>query len=153
MNKLIIADSSCLIALDNINQLVILKGIFDEITITGEIANEFGKPIPKWMKVQTPKSKENVRKLLKTLDPGEAEAIALAIENNNSILIIDEKKGRKIAFSYDLKVIGTLRVIMLAKKRNLVEDIRPIIKSLREVGFRVSDKLEQEILRISHDEE
>lgn len=153
MNKLIIADSSCLIALDNINQLDILYGVFDEITITAEIAKEFGKAIPEWMKIQTPKSKKLVQDLLKSLDPGEAEAIVLAIENTNSLLIIDEKKGRKIALSYQINIIGTLRVILLAKKSKLIEDIVPVMNSLRQVGFRISDRLENEILQISNEEE
>lgn len=153
MNKIIIADSSCLIALDNIGQLDILNGIFDEITITTEIANEYGKPIPKWMNIQKPKSTEKVRNLLRILDPGEAEAIVLAIENTNSILIIDEKKGRRVALSFQIKIIGTLRVILLAKKNKIITDIKPIIESLREVGFRISNRLEKEILTISTEEE
>lgn len=152
MEKLIIADSSCLIALDNIDQLEILSGLFNEITITGEVAKEFGKPIPEWMKIQLPNSKEKVRKLLETLDYGEAEAITLAIENNNSILIIDEKKGRKVALSYRINIIGTLRIFLLAKERKLFENIKPVIQSLRQVGFRISDKLEKEILEIASEE-
>jgi len=152
MNKIIIADSSCLISLDNINKLEILQSIFGEITITKVIAKEFGKPIPIWIKIQSPQSKENVHKLLSILDAGEAEAIVLAIENRNSILIIDEKKGRKIAVSHQINIIGTLRVILLAKQSMIIDKIEPVIKSLKQAGFRISKKIETELLKISNEE-
>jgi len=153
MNKIIIADSSCLIALDNINKLELLQSIFSEITITSEIAKEFGKPIPKWIKIRSPKSKETVQKLLSVLDAGEAEAIVLAIESKNSLLIIDEKKGRKIAISHQVNIIGTLRVILLAKQGKIIDKIEPLIKSLKLVGFRISKKIETGMLEISNEDE
>jgi len=46
MQKTIISDTSCLILLDNIGELELLKNIFGTIITTTDIANEFGNPLP-----------------------------------------------------------------------------------------------------------
>ncbi|MBA7557906.1 hypothetical protein ES705_50688 [subsurface metagenome] len=51
MPKLVIADTGCLIIFDKIEGFEILKKVYDEIITTPEIQNEFGKPLPKWIKI------------------------------------------------------------------------------------------------------
>jgi predicted nucleic acid-binding protein len=67
--------------------------------------------------------------------------IALAVEIENSILIIDEVKGRKIAKSLNLEIIGTIGVLILASKNGLIKDVMGIILKLVNNGFRLSEKL------------
>lgn len=95
--KIIIADSSCLIAISNIEELELLKELYSYITITPEVQKEFGQPIPDWILTEEVQNKKIVELLELDLDKGEASAIALAIEHEPSLLIIDEKKGRRIA--------------------------------------------------------
>ena len=116
MTKIIISDTSCLIALSNTGNLNLLKELYQEIAITQEVQKEFGEPLPNWINVQNVKNKELQAKIEKLLDKGEASSIALAIENQDSILIIDDMKGRKVAKSYKIELIGTIGVIMTAHK-------------------------------------
>lgn len=153
MSKIIIADSSCLIALENINHLNILKELFQEIVITKAIASEFGNHLPDWITIQNPKSQIRVNELLLTLDLGESEAIVLASENKDSLLIIDEKKGRHLAKSLNITIIGTLKIIILAKQVGILNEIKPVLEKLKTVGFRISKNLELEILVITNEEE
>jgi predicted nucleic acid-binding protein len=51
------------------------------------------------------------------MDKGEASSIALAIELQNSTLIIDEIKGRRIAKSYNIDIIGTIGILLIADKK------------------------------------
>ena len=44
--KIIIADTSCLITLANIDDLPLLKNIYAKITITPQVALEFGSQLP-----------------------------------------------------------------------------------------------------------
>jgi len=51
--------------------------------------------------------------LLKQLDPGEAESKVLSIEMEAEMLLIDEKKGRRIATEYGLKISGLIGVLII----------------------------------------
>src|SRR5438132_6652645 len=115
MNRAVISDTSCLIALERIQRLEILKDVFSEIITTKEVKREFGKPLPKWIVIKNAKDSRKKMELTNLLDAGEASAIALVLETKNTLLIIDEKKGRRIARELKIAVIGTLRVLLFAK--------------------------------------
>ncbi|MCB0476464.1 MAG: DUF3368 domain-containing protein [Flavobacteriaceae bacterium] len=81
------------------------------------------------------------------LDKGESSAIALAIEKENSLLVIDEKKGRNVAKKMGIKITGILGVIIKAKEIGLIKKITPLIEKLEKVDFRISKTLKEKILR------
>ena len=81
-----------------------------------------------------------------SVDKGEASSIALALEIPNSILIIDEKKGRGLAQSLHLEIIGTLKVLLLAKQKGIIPSIKPLLVELDEHNFRFSKLLVKEVL-------
>lgn len=141
MDKIIISDTSCLIALSNIELLDILKDLYKEIIITREVQEEFGKKLPEWIIVLDTKDKQKQSEIEKKLDKGEASSIALAIELQNSTLIIDEIKGRRIAKSYNINIIGTIGILLLADKKGLIKDVLSVILKLVNRGFRLSDAL------------
>lgn len=145
MNPVIIADASCLIILTNIGRLKILKHLFGRIIITKEVADEYGEALPHWISVKTPANQAKVSELIIRLDKGEATSIALAIELQNSRLIIDETKGRKVAKFESIKIIGTIGVLIMAKKYGFVDDINKVIQDLIANGFRISESLIEEM--------
>lgn len=141
MSKIIISDASCLISLSNIEMLNILQTMYQEIFITREVEQEFGEILPDWIAVVEVKDKQRQLEIEAFLDKGEASSIALAIEMEDSLLIIDELKGRKVAISFHLNIIGTIGVLMLAEKKGLIKDILGTILKLVNKGFRLSDKI------------
>lgn len=141
MDKAIISDTSCLIALERIGKLEVLKLLFERVLITEEVRLEFGQEIPDWIAVVKNQNTAKFFEFQKVLDPGEASSIAFALSLENSLLIIDEVKGRKVATENGLEIIGTLGLLLLAKKRGLVEDLEQVLKDLNKNGFRVSKKL------------
>lgn len=138
---IIIADASCLIALTNINALWILENVYQKVYITQTILNEYELPIPNFIEVKEVIDLNLLRVLNGYLDPGEATAIALGIENPESILILDDLKGRKEAQKLKLRFTGTLGVLIRAKKENHITDVLFYIDLLRESGFRISEKI------------
>ncbi|MDR9401138.1 MAG: DUF3368 domain-containing protein [Psychroflexus sp.] len=146
MNRLIISDTSCLIALSKIGKLDLLKELYQEIFITTEVYKEFGGRLPDWIIIIEVKSKYKQKELEVKLDKGEASSIALALESKNPTLIIDEIKGRKIARSFNLNMIGTIGIIILAHKKGLISDVVEIILQLVRKGFRLSDTLISKII-------
>lgn len=146
MNKIIISDTSCLIALTKIDKLDLLRDLYQEIIITIDVYKEFGGLLPDWILISEVKNKQKQQELEDGLDKGEASSIALALELDNPTLIIDEIKGRKIARSLNIDIIGTIGIILLADKKGLIKDAIGIILKLVNKGFRLSDKLIDKII-------
>jgi predicted nucleic acid-binding protein len=146
MPKTVIADTSCFIVLEKINELSLLNKIYREVITTPEIATEFNKPLPDWISIIETKNKLVQRELESKIDVGEASAIALGLEIPNCSIILDDLKARKIAASLKLDFTGTLGVIVKAKQLNLIDSVKPIIRKLREAGLRFSEEIEKDIL-------
>ena len=76
-----------------------------------------------------------------------------SIELNADILIIDERNGRSVAQEFNLRIIGLLGILVLAKKRGYIKFVKPVILELiKEHGFRVSKKLLNEILEMVNED-
>jgi predicted nucleic acid-binding protein len=146
MYKLIIADTSCLILLTKIEQLGLLNVLFEEIAITQEIADEFGESLPSWIVIKKVQDSKRQIILELDLDKGESSAIALALENEVSLLLIDERKGRSIAQALGLSITGTLGVLIRAKEKGLISSLKTAIDTLKMAGFRISDSIVSEVL-------
>ena len=146
MSSIVISDASCLIALNNIDSLNILMDLYNEVIITNEVKNEFGESLPNWINIVKVQDLQKKRELEEVLDLGEASSIALSLEIEDSILIIDERKGRKIASSLNIKIIGTIGVLILAHKKGLIKDLITVILKLVNSGFRLSDNLLNRII-------
>lgn len=146
MQKIIISDTSCLVLLAKINCIDVLHQLFGTITITQEIADEFENDLPNWFEINNPINKNYQKILEASLDKGEASAIALAIENTDSLLIIDELKGRKYAEKLGLLYTGTLGILIDAKHQGYVPSIKPILESIRATNFRLSEVLEKMVI-------
>jgi predicted nucleic acid-binding protein len=142
----IIADASCLIVLQNIRELSLLQKLFGEVFITEEVKQEFGLYLPEWITVKDIENKAHQTVLSLILDKGEAASIALCLETDNSLLIIDEKKGRRIAQELGLKITGTLGVILQAKKEGSIDSIEDLFLKLENAEFRISEALKAKIL-------
>lgn len=148
-NITVIADTSCLIALSKIEAIELLNELYEEIYITEEIALEFGESLPEWVIVENVKNKKYQQLLDLYLDLGEASAIALALEKIDVLLILDDLKGRKEAEKLGFRITGTLGILFKAKKEGLITELKSYIEKLKAVGFRISPKIEEDILRKS----
>lgn len=130
----------------NDNQLGLLKELYGEVSITTEVAKEFGERLPNWILVEKVKDKEKVALLELKLDKGESSAIAFALEQENSLLIIDERKGREAARKMGLNYTGILGVILKAKEEKVIDSVKSLIEKLERVDFRMSDALKTRVL-------
>ncbi len=148
MPEIVISDTSCIIILDKIRALHFLQLLYQRIITTPEVAKEFGKHLPPWIELKVP-SNQNYQKLLEThLDNGEASAIALALENDNALLLLDDLKARKVAKQLGLRFTGTLGVITKAKQEGHIDRMKPYLLLLKETNFRIADHIIEELIRI-----
>ena len=79
---------------------------------------------------------------------GEAEVIALGLENPGSLLIFDDQLARRIANLYGLKYTGTLGVLVKAKQLGYLPAVAPVIAMLRSQGMWLTDKIIDDVLRL-----
>jgi uncharacterized protein len=97
--------------------------------------------------VEPAQNRVRVAELRAELDPGEAEAIALALEKQADLILVDERLGRQVAMALGLRVTGLLGVLAEAKRASLIERVKPVIEDLHErAGFWISAELIAEVL-------
>lgn len=82
------------------------------------------------------------------MDAGEAEAVALASERGWPI-VLDDRQARAVARRLDLQIVGTVAVLVRAKRQGLINTIGPLLDELSEKDFRISEALRQEALRLA----
>lgn len=90
--------------------------------------------------------------LLHHLGLGEAAAISLAINHNARAVLIDDKLARNVASAHQLPVVGTMAILLRAKRQSLIPSIRPIVDEMIAQGRRIGGSLRQQILRAAGEE-
>jgi uncharacterized protein len=102
-----------------------------------------------WLNILEPTNQELVQLLKRSLDNGEAEAIALALEHQTEVLLLDESDARKAADIYQLRKTGIIGLLMRAKREGKLASLREELDSLRkEAGFWISNDLYREAIRV-----
>ena len=143
--SIVIADASSIMALDNIGELQVLPRLFSQVTITPEVAGEYGKLLPDWTIIRSASPRSLQRPEISDIDPGEAASIALALDYENSLIIIDEKKGRRVAEQLNIEIIGTVGVLIKARIAGFIQNPESILTRLEAVDFRLDDFLRSKL--------
>ncbi len=141
MQRIIVADTSCLILMDKLRLMELLHSLFGSILITSAVAKEFGQALPSFIEIKNPINPIYQKLLEFRLDLGEASALALALEYENCLLIIDDNKGRKEAKQLGIAITGTVGVLIIAKHKGHISSIGPFIKAIEKTDFRISKKI------------
>lgn len=152
---IVVADASPLNYLVLIDQIGLLPALYHRVLIPEAVLAELQRPQtpspvglwianpPPWLEVCM------VHKVpdegLVKLDPGERDAILLALERGIEVILIDEAEGRREAERRHVKVAGTLAVLEQAAQRGLI-DLPAVIERLRQTNFRLSSNLVIQLL-------
>lgn len=135
--------------------IAVPDAVFKEITVNsahvevqkGLIAKEEFQSLS-WVKIKQVANRELVKSLMLELDQGEAEAIALSVETKAKLLLIDERKGRDVAKQMGVSTVGLIGVLIEAKHKNIIPNVKPILKNLKvDAGFWISEELFGRVLR------
>ncbi len=155
---IVVSDTSAIINLAAVGQLHLLEQLYGTVLIPSAVWNEIvggGPEVPgaeaaslAWIRTIAVANHSLVTSLAGQLDLGEAEAIALALEQRADLLLVDERRGRAVATSFGVKVVGLLGVLLEAKRKRLVPSLRPVLDDLiSKAGFWISNALYDSTLR------
>ncbi len=148
MPETVIVDSSCLIVLRKIQELDVLHELYEKIIISSEVNQEVSMLNPDWVEVREVKNTQKMHELSSQLDIGEASSIALALETEFSLLVIDDLKARKAADKLLLRYTGTLGIIYKLKEKGIISSLKPILTKLQKTNFRISPIIIEELLKL-----
>lgn len=147
---IVVSDTSVILHLAGIDLLEILHRVYGAVLMPPQVRNELlesGFPeSPAWLSVQAPTNRARVVELLLDLDPGEAEAIALAEEVRADLLLIDERRGNSVAQRAGLATSGILGVLARAKRMGFIELCGPHLERLIAGNFWLSPSIRQRFL-------
>jgi hypothetical protein len=153
---LTVSDSSTLIHLAGIDRLDLLKVFFGSIALPPAVWREVveqgrgragARAVEKayregWIHIVTPSDRSLLRLLKQNLDAGEAEAIALAVEESADLLLVDEANARATADLYDLTKTGVIGLLIRARREGHIELLKPELdRLLNEAGFWIAENL------------
>lgn len=158
MPRTVVSNTTPLITLAGLGKLGLLKDLYGEVLVPEAVVREveagrgqgfyadLGR-LP-WFKTGRIQDRSVMAYLLKDLDEGEAEVIALAGETKADLLIIDERVGRGYAQMMGFDCTGSLGILMKAKEKGLIPEVKPLLMQMRENGIWLSDTLEQQVLKL-----
>ena len=148
--KPVISNTSPLIGLWGLDYLSLLRDLYIEVWIPREVEKEFlaidevvyqevldNAP---WIKIVDLTHPQDAT-VYKSLDAGEAEVFALANEHNARLVIIDEWEARQEAKKIGLSFKGIVGILLEAKEEGLIDEIKPLLITLKENGIYLSDSL------------
>ena len=154
MTRVVIADTGPLIALARIGQLDLLRRLYGRVVVPPavhtELAIDSNRPGAKalagvfvagWVVIEAVTDSSVRWELDQLLGPGEAQAIALAEQEDVRFLLIDDARGRRTARSRGIPVVGVAGMLLVAKSRGELAAVGPVLDRLSSAGYRLSPLL------------
>lgn len=150
---IVVADTSPVLHLARIGRLDLIPAVVGQVVIPRTVWNELvhlgtradvitALNSATWIDITGDPTLQDLG-----LDPGETAAILLAEAMGADALLIDERRGRSIATSRGIAVIGTLGLLAGARRLGALERVAPVIEELRADGFWLADELVVRFLR------
>jgi uncharacterized protein len=159
----LVCDTSPIQYLHQLELLHILPSLAKQVFVPSAVAEEIkighslGVNLPKlekldWVIVRRPASVLALP-LITNLGPGETEVLMLGLEMRGAVVVLDDGPARELAEVLDLRLTGTLGLLLDAKKAGLVAAVRPLLETLQSLRFRLASRTFSAVLRLAGEEE
>lgn len=157
---IVVSNSTPLIALAGIGRFNLLKNLYGKIYIPTAVYNDvvsFGTGRPgevevrdsPWIEKKDVHDRLAVDILTSRLGKGESESLVLSKELNVHLVLLDEEPAREEAEILGLNKTGTLGVLLLAKRRGLIHEVKGYVNQLKGHDFRMGTNLYVKVLRLA----
>jgi uncharacterized protein len=151
IHLILIADSSALITLAVCDSLYLLDLLFKEVKVPRSVYRE----VIRESKKEADKLKDYLLNkiviIIKegTIEIGELEAMVLYKQLNANRLLVDDRRARKVAELNQIKIIGSLGVLLLSKKEGHITNIKSRIEMIKNSDIYLSEELLQRIMSLA----
>ena len=162
MRGVVVADAGPLIGMARADCLSLLQQLYKQIIIPpavlGELRISSNRPGARmvsqaiqagWIEMVNIQKPIDFPAFLSLGDAGEAESIQLALEKKADLLIIDDRKGRRVAERRGIRIMGTGGVLISAKRAGFLDNVSPILDRLAGEGYRMSPDLWRRIRKLA----
>jgi uncharacterized protein len=158
---IVVADTSVLLNLGRVEQLDLLRSLFQTVFIPSEVSREFrdaaarldrfqNLSLPGWIIEKSPSEIPVRLRTQPGLDAGETAAIALALEISADAILLDERRGHEVAVELGLQAIGVVGLLLQAKNSGLIPAVRTLLDRLQtEAQFWIAPALRARILELA----
>jgi predicted nucleic acid-binding protein len=161
---IVVADAGPLIGLARIDRLDLLHTLYGTVVIPTSVLSELrvssARPGSRALTAALVEGAIEARslaagcenelaRLSQALDAGEASAILLAEQLQARFLLIDERRGRQVARTRGLPVVGVPGVLLAARRTGRLDSVAAALRALSQQQYRLSDALVHEILRLA----
>ncbi len=155
----IICNTSPLQYLHQLGRLEILHHLAGTLVVPTAVAAELaegrqrGVDVPDpgvlpWITLREPRS-QAVLPLMIELGPGETAVLALALESQDAVTILDDGLARRHAQRLGLRFTGTLGLLLDAKRAGHIEAVAPLLDTLHVLRFRLDPTTRLAVLRMA----
>lgn len=159
MPEIVIVNTSPIFYLNRLDCLDVLRKLYGRIIIPQAVVNELeagkrvGEDVPEindceWITVKEVNVPAFIS-IITDLGQGEAEVLALACEETDALIIVDDALARRIAKLRGLRLTGTAGVFLKAKAENHITEIKPFLNKMKDIGFYLTGNLISDILKIA----
>jgi uncharacterized protein len=158
----VVSDTSPIRALSHLGRLNLLSTLFEKVYVPTAVVEELEDPTAElpplkgaylpFVEIRNPTDQARVKHFLQTLDRGESEALALALEVRAASILVDELAARQEAERVGLTPVGVLGILIRGKELGEVPLIAPEIDRLQhEINFFISPQLRRDVLRLANE--
>jgi predicted nucleic acid-binding protein len=161
MPELVICNTSPLFYLHRLQHLEILQKLYHQLVVPEAVYDELhagrvqGEDTPEleaydWITMRTVRVPEGIQ-LIVDLRPGEAQVLALALEEPGSLILLDDGFARAVAKAHGIRLTGTASVLLKAKQAGHIAAVAPLLDTLIQLGFRLSDATRTAIVALAQE--
>jgi predicted nucleic acid-binding protein len=158
----VICDTSPFQYLYQLDLLHILPALSEQVIIPPAVVEELavgraqGVSLPNvdcldWVSVRRPTS-EPALPLVMDPGPGETQVLMLALESRDAVVVLDDALARQVAEMLDIRLTGTLGLLLDAKRAHLVPAVAPLVDKLQALRFRLAPHTRAAVLKLAGEE-
>ncbi len=148
-----VSDTTAITTLLKVGRVDLLAELFGQVIIPAAVQQELQRhhgALPACCTMQPVADSKRLRRLLAHADPGEAEAICLAVETHADLLLVDDKKGRRLAEMEGVRCLGLPALVLAAWQQQLIPSVPGFLDLMEQRGnYCLSARAKAELVRLA----